>query len=150
MAFGDATYAGGAVGQPLNGAIVGGARTPSGRGYWLAGADGGVYAYGDAAFFGSAAEVGRLSSPIVGIAATATGAGYWLAGADGGVFAFGDAEFFGSTADQPPPVPVQDLIPAPSGRGYWLVRADREVVAFGAVDAPMQRRPGIGPAIMLI
>jgi len=30
------------------------AATPDGMGYWLAAADGGVFSYGDAAFFGSA------------------------------------------------------------------------------------------------
>jgi NlpC/P60 family len=69
---------------------VGIAPTADGNGYWLAGADGGVFSYGDAKFFGSMA--GRpLNKPIVGIVSTADGNGYWLIGADGGVFAFGDA-----------------------------------------------------------
>ena len=63
---------------------------PDGNGYWLAGADGGVFSYGDAGFFGSMAGH-ALNKPIVGIVATADGNGYWLIGADGGVFAFGDA-----------------------------------------------------------
>ena len=36
--------------------IVGMAATPDGGGYWLVGADGGVFAFGDARFFGSAAD----------------------------------------------------------------------------------------------
>jgi hypothetical protein len=59
-------------------------------------ADGGVFAFGDAAFFGSTGAV-HLVQPIVGMASTPTGRGYWLVAADGGVFAFGDAAFFGST-----------------------------------------------------
>ena len=40
----------------------------SGEGYWLVGADGGVFAFGDAAFYGS--EGGkRLNASIVGMAA---------------------------------------------------------------------------------
>jgi hypothetical protein len=35
--------------------IVGISATPDGRGYWLVGADGGVFAFGDAVFYGSAA-----------------------------------------------------------------------------------------------
>jgi hypothetical protein len=35
--------------------IVGMAATPDGGGYWMVGADGGVFAFGDAAFYGSAA-----------------------------------------------------------------------------------------------
>jgi hypothetical protein len=58
------------------------------RGYWLAAADGGVFAFGDARFHGSMGGV-RLNAPVVGNAATETGRGYWLAAADGGVFGFG-------------------------------------------------------------
>src|SRR5258705_244953 len=45
-------------------------------GYWLVGADGGVFAFGDAGFFGSAVGVG-LSAPVVGVAASPSGCGYW-------------------------------------------------------------------------
>ena len=38
--------------------IVGMARTPDGLGYWLVGADGGIFAFGDARFHGSAAGSG--------------------------------------------------------------------------------------------
>ena len=37
----------------VNAPIVGIAATPTGRGYWLVSADGGVFAFGDAAFFGN-------------------------------------------------------------------------------------------------
>ncbi|MDA8270436.1 MAG: hypothetical protein M0Z39_03375, partial [Actinomycetota bacterium] len=68
---------------------------PDGHGYWLVGADGGVFTFGDAGFYGSMAQV-RLAAQIVGIAPTPDGHGYWLVGADGGVFTFGDAGFYGS------------------------------------------------------
>jgi len=74
--------------------IVGAAGAPGG-GYWLVGADGGVFSFGDAQFHGSASTL-HLNEPIVGMAATPDGGGYWLVGADGGVFSFGDAQFFGS------------------------------------------------------
>src|SRR5262249_44881144 len=64
-------------------------------GYWLAAGDGGIFAYGNARFFGSTGAL-SLNAPIVAMAATATGLGYWLVGADGGVFAFGDAPFVGT------------------------------------------------------
>ncbi len=67
------------------------------NGYWLVGADGGVFSFGDAGFWGSAATM-HLNAPIVGIASTSDGHGYWLVGADGGVFSFGDAGFWGSAA----------------------------------------------------
>jgi len=37
----------------VNAPIVGMAATPTGNGYWLVGADGGVYAFGDAKFLGN-------------------------------------------------------------------------------------------------
>ena len=58
--------------------------------------DGGIFAFGDATFFGSTGAI-TLNKPIVGMAATPTGQGYWLVASDGGIFAFGDAKFFGST-----------------------------------------------------
>ena len=58
-------------------------------------ADGGVFAFGDAAFLGSMGGK-QLTQPVVGMAASPDGKGYWLVAADGGVFAFGDAAFYGS------------------------------------------------------
>src|SRR5438309_805659 len=68
------------------------APTPTSGGYWLAAADGGVFALGGAAFLGSTGAI-RLNRPVVGMAATPTGRGYWLVASDGGVFSFGDAPF---------------------------------------------------------
>jgi hypothetical protein len=98
---------------------------------------------GDAAFHGSAAELGALAAPILSITATPSGKGYWLVAADGGVFAFGDAGYFGSLADDPAGPSVQALIAAPGGTGYWLVRADREVVPFGTVEGKPRHFFGI-------
>ena len=69
--------------------------TPTGRGYWICGSDGGVFTYGDARFCGSLGNV-NLDAPIVGMTATPSGNGYWLLGQDGGVFNFGDAAFYGA------------------------------------------------------
>jgi hypothetical protein len=75
------------------------AATPSGLGYWLVASDGGIFTFGDAAFFGSTGAV-DLARPIVGMAPTPTRAGYWLVASDGGVFTFGDAPFLGSLGGQ--------------------------------------------------
>jgi hypothetical protein len=80
-------------------AKVGMARTKSGNGYWLVAADGGVFSYGDAQFYGSMGGK-PLSQPVVGMAATPTGGGYWLVAADGGIFSYGNARFYGSTGGQ--------------------------------------------------
>ena len=48
---------------------MGVAPTTDAKGYWLVGADGGVFTYGDAAFYGSSGH-SRLHKPVVGIAAS--------------------------------------------------------------------------------
>lgn len=89
----------GPAGMPeLVAPVVGMASTPDGQGYWLVTADGGVFSFGDAHFFGSMAGK-RLNAPVVGMAPTPDGSGYWLAAADAGVFTFGDAPFLGSGPD---------------------------------------------------
>jgi hypothetical protein len=60
-------------------------------------ADGGVFVFGDARFFGSTGRL-RLVSPVVDAAMTKSGKGYTMVAADGGAFVFGDAKFFGSAA----------------------------------------------------
>ncbi|MGI8685291.1 MAG: hypothetical protein ACR2MO_09425 [Acidimicrobiales bacterium] len=101
-----------------------------GPAYWLAGADGGVFAYGRAAFAGSTSDA-DLQNSVAGIANTATGLGYWLAARDGGVFAFGDAPFLGGAAGVALNNPVVDIAATPSGQGYWLAGSDGGVFAFG-------------------
>lgn len=85
----------GGTGAGTGGGAVEICPTPSGAGYWVAAADGGVFCFGDAVFYGSLGDF-DLEAPIVGMAATPSGCGYWLLAADGGVFTFGDAEFYGS------------------------------------------------------
>ncbi len=114
----------------LNQEIVDLAVTPSREGYWLVARDGGVFAFGDAAFHGSTGHL-ILNEPIVGIAPTPTGAGYWLVASDGGIFAFGDAAFHGSTGHLILNEPIVGIAPTPTGAGYWLVASDGGIFAFG-------------------
>jgi hypothetical protein len=109
------------------------ARTPaasSARGYWLLGADGGVFTFGDAGFFGSTGGI-KLNRPAVSMAATRDGKGYWFAATDGGVFSFGSASFFGSTGGIRLNQPIVGMAVTPTGNGYWLVARDGGIFAFG-------------------
>jgi hypothetical protein len=71
------------------------AATPDGGGYWLVASDGGIFAFGDAAFHGSTGNM-SLVLPVVDMAVVPGGGGYWMVAADGGMFAFGSAGFYGS------------------------------------------------------
>ncbi len=91
--------------HPLSAPITGIAVDPAGTGYWLVAADGGVFNFGSARYFGNTYALGLtgltgshpLNASIVGIASTPSGKGYWLVGKDGGVFNFGNASYLGST-----------------------------------------------------
>ena len=71
------------------------APTPTGQGYWLVASDGGVFAFGDAPFYGSLGGI-PLKRPVVAIASPPTGGGYWFTDDNGAVSAFGDATYWGS------------------------------------------------------
>ena len=118
------------AGERLNAPVVGMAATPSGQGYWLVAADGGIFAFGDAPFLGSMGGQ-HLNQPVVGMAATPTGHGYWLVAADGGIFAYGDAVFDGSTGAMRLNQPVVGMAPFGDDAGYWLVAKDGGIFAFG-------------------
>jgi cell wall-associated NlpC family hydrolase len=98
--------------------------------FWLANANGGVWAFGAAGKYGSAGAL-SLASPIVSITSTPDTAGYWLAAADGGVFSFGDAVFYGSTGAERLVRPIVGMAATPDGSGYWLVASDGGVFSFG-------------------
>jgi hypothetical protein len=74
------------------------AATPGGGGYWLVASDGGIFAFGNAQFYGSTGNI-QLNKPIVGMTAAPDGGGYWFVASDGGVFSYGSAEFAGSLGD---------------------------------------------------
>jgi hypothetical protein len=114
----------------LNRPIVGMAPTSNGHGYWNVASDGGLFAFGNAAFHGSMGGQ-PLNRPVVGMAATPDGGGYWEVASDGGLFAFGDAGFYGSTGNLVLNRPVVGMAATPDGHGYWLVASDGGLFAFG-------------------
>jgi len=89
-------------------------------------ADGGVFAFGDAPFYGSMGAK-PLNRPIV--AAAATGGGYLEVASDGGVFAFGGAPYDGSMGGKPLHRPI--IGAAAVAGGYYLLGSDGGVFTFG-------------------
>ena len=123
-------YLDGAGDYNLNAPIVGMAATPDGGGYWMVGSDGGVFASGDAQFYGSTGNL-TLNKPIVGMAATPDGRGYYFVASDGGVFTYGDAVFHGSTGAMHLNKPIVGMALTPDGGGYWLVASDGGIFSYG-------------------
>jgi hypothetical protein len=92
--------------------------------------DGGIFAYGDAGFYGSAGGQ-HISEPIAGMAATPDGHGYWLVAANGQIFAYGDAASYGSPAAASVAGPIVGMAATPDGKGYWLAEQNGTVLHFG-------------------
>src|SRR5207237_5773140 len=94
--------AGSMGGRALNAPVRSLVPDGGGTGYWLVGADGGVFAF-DAPFRGSMG--GRpLNRPVGGMARY--GDGYLMVGEDGGVFTFSDRPVTGSLRARPPAGPI--------------------------------------------
>jgi hypothetical protein len=103
------------------------AATTDGRGYWLAGATGRIWAFGDAAHLGWTPR----RQPVGGIVADPTG-GYWLFTASGSIYRAGGAAWFGSPAANHARNPqIVGMAPTADGQGYWLVGASGRVWAYG-------------------
>jgi hypothetical protein len=98
--------------------------------YWMVATDGGVFAFGNAGFYGSMGGH-PLNKPIVGMATTPDGGGYWLVASDGGIFGFGDAGFYGSMGGRPLNKPIVGMASTFDGGGYWLVASDGGIFTFG-------------------
>jgi hypothetical protein len=99
-------------------------------GYWLTASDGGIFAFGNAAFQGSHGG-SPLNKPIVGMASTPDGGGYWLVASDGGIFSYGDATFHGSAGALTLNKPIVGMASTPDGGGYWLVASDGGIFSYG-------------------
>jgi hypothetical protein len=117
------------VGPPSPVVVVQSVSLPP-SGYRLTALDGGVFAFGQSTYRGSANTVPGLAAPIIDIDETFDRAGYWQVGVDGGVFAWG-APYFGSAAGLPLNGPILGIAARPQGDGYWLVGLDGGVFAFG-------------------
>ncbi len=140
FAFGDAGFfgslpglglhpAGSGLAHSLAAPIVGMVPSTTGRGYFMVGSDGGVFAFGDAHFAGSCPGIGGCAGTAVAVMPDATGKGYWLVTSVGDVYAFGDAPYEGDAPAES--VPVTDAVGSPGGEGYWLLYSNGTVLSFG-------------------
>jgi hypothetical protein len=116
----------------LTAAAIGLVPAPGCAGAWVASANGGVFALGDAPFLGAAGGV-SASDPVVAMASTDNGSGYWLARRDGTVTAFGTAPDLARSGPPPPTAtgPIVAIVADPAGEGYWLVTAGGAVAGYG-------------------
>jgi hypothetical protein len=87
---------------------------PPRSGYWMLGADGHVYAFGNAINYGS------VPTFAVAIAARRDGTGYWTVDTEGAVNNFGASTYRGGRPPLQPGEQVSTISATPSGNGYWL------------------------------
>ena len=129
--------------------VIGMASTPDGGGYWLVASDGGVFAFGDAQYYGSTGGIapGQARGGHGGHAPG--GRLHWLVASDGGVFTFGNAQFFGSTGSVRLTKPIVAIVPGPGSGGYRLVASDGGVFTFGdaAFSGSMGGTPLAAPVV---
>jgi hypothetical protein len=145
MGFAPAQSAG--SGKKLNAPIVGMVPSSDGGGYFMVGADGGVFAFGDAKFEGSCPGIGGCSGAAVTVMPDASGNGYWLVTATGHVYAFGDATVLGEPGAQGSP--VTSAARTPDGQGYWILLTNGSVDAFGdaaKLGSAVNQTGGLNPA----
>jgi hypothetical protein len=116
----------------------------SAAGWWQAGADGGIFTFGDVPF------AGATRATTVALAARDR-RGYWSVTPAGLVHAHG-APHHGDLAAIRPAAPVVDLAAHPSGDGYWVLGGDGGVFTFGSArfhgstGAMRLNRPVVGMA----
>jgi hypothetical protein len=144
--------AGSGLPNSLNEPIVGMVPSANGQGYYMVGADGGVFAF-NATFAGSCPGIGVCSGAAVAVTPDASGNGYWLATATGHVYSFGDARFFG--APGPQSSTITSMVRTPDGGGYYLLDANGQVFAYGDADSSLGGLPagaagGLDPATAII
>ncbi len=102
------------------------APAPAVGGYWMVGASGSVYGFGDARYFGAAS-----TTNVTHIEPTPSHTGYWIVNAAGQVYAFGNARSHGNAGTLWPGENVSSLSATPTGNGYWLFTNSGRVMTFG-------------------
>jgi hypothetical protein len=122
--------AGTTASKRLNAPIVGMVPSADGQGYFMVGADGGVFAFGDARYEGSCPGIGGCVGTPVAVLPDASGNGYWVVTTTGSVYSFGDANSYGAPGTLGFD-PVTSAMRTPDGNGYYILKADGDLYAYG-------------------
>ena len=94
-------------------------------GYWMLGADGHIYP------FGNAQQLGNATGTPVAIAPRGDGTGYWITDAQGRVSHFGTAVTHGLQPVLRPREHVTTISATHTGNGYWLFTNQGRAFAYG-------------------
>jgi sugar lactone lactonase YvrE len=119
------------AGSPPPGATANGA--PNKSGYWMLGAEGKIFPFGDAKSLGDPSAAMPAGTKATRLEPTPSAAGYWVLNETGGVYAYGDAPALGGIAatDLGPHEKATTLSSTPSGKGYWVFTTKGRVFPFG-------------------
>ena len=93
-------------------------------------ADGGIFSYGDAGFFGSAGGI-HLNKPIVGMASTARRSGLLAGRLRRRHLHLRRRRLLRLDRLHPLNKPIVGMAPTPDGGGYWLVASDGGIFSYG-------------------
>jgi hypothetical protein len=100
-------------------------------GYWMLGAGGHVYGFGQAADHGNAEGKLAPGARAVHLEPTPSGNGYWIVDSAGRVDAAGDAPSLGDATGLSAAESVSSLSATVTGKGYWLFTNRGRVLPFG-------------------
>ena len=107
--------------------IVGIAATPDGHGYWLVASDGGIFAFGDARFYGSAGTIHLKRRSSASSRAQTGGAISWWPRTVA-CLPLAMRRFLGSLPGKRIATSVAAVTPTNSGRGYYVVATNGRVL----------------------
>ncbi len=110
--------------------------------YWVVAADGAVFSFGNAPYFGSLPEKG-IRAKAADIAGRPGGGGYWVLGENGTVYPFGAAVELGGLPNIGVNTTARKIRPTPTGLGYWVLGSDGGIFSFGDA-AFFGSVPGVG------
>ena len=133
--------------------------TPTGGGYSILNAGGGIYSFGDALYYGNLIDGGhpgqtgfpQYPGPAVSLAWTPSGLGYSILTSSGAIYSFGDAQYFGNLLDHGYPGVAVSLNMTKSGSGYSILTSSGALYTFGDANylGNLLDRGYPGPAVAI-